>query len=424
MDFFKKVKNAANLAAVAIAISIFAACSGLAGDSGSSSQDAAQSPSASGKNLATIKGTVGVAGAVPQEIQQAAASAQNDGARSAIPTLDDTYYYYVKTLPQGSNPNPGKTYTAKDDPATITFTPGSNGTQFELALEYGEWKIECGLMNADGHPVLSATSQKETLTASNSVMNVNLSAAPVARLEDGTTTGKIKLEVTKTSSVDSLKVYCQALWGDMTAEPGVEDGKYVINVESVPGSSGGVPAGAYDLTLSFYNTSGVMVYQTVQTVNVFAGMTTNTWVSGGDATNDSKIISDAGVFAVETAALNSFKKTTFYVSDSGDNGNEGSHLKPLKTLQAAVDAIKATGSDDKDYNIFVRGTVQGNTEFSSALDGVGGSAKKARSITISNVDGESGAVIEGGRKTADSTSVPLNVLTVATAVPITIKGVK
>ena len=108
---------AAWTAALVILAAIFAACSGLAGDSGSSSQDYAQT-SSSNKNLITFRGTVGIQGAVPQEIAPAAMAQGSGGAsKTADPTVTISAtecYYFVTAEPINGNTASAISY-GKDD---------------------------------------------------------------------------------------------------------------------------------------------------------------------------------------------------------------------------------------------------------------------------------------------------------------------
>ncbi len=418
MKVVKRATKAAAFAALALFVSFFAACSGLAGDSSVSSSNNSSSGGSSDKII--VRGSIGVSGAVPKEISNSlAAGGQSQASKSASPTVttgaDGLYYYYLVATQQDGS---GRVEYGKNDAAN--FSQGDNGIVYELGLTEGKWIIECGLKNKDTDaPVLKATSGTLTLTPTNSVINVNLVAAPVNQSGGK---GKIYLEVQADSAVDHVNVYCPDFWDGMTPSVEPVGGKYIIDIPSIPGSSDGVPAGVYQLTICFFNDENIMLYETVQDVNVLAGMTTNAWVAGGGSDYD--VISD-GVFTVGSTALASFKRTSLYVKAGGDPViNDGSHLAPLCTVQAAVNAIAAApGSQKSDYKIFVSGPVTGHIKFPSTLN------SKASSIWItglSDIDSSADpAVLKGGTVSGEGGVLTApEVIEVDTSAPIYIKGIK
>lgn len=418
MKVVKRATKAAAFAAFALFISFFAACSGLAGDSSVSSSNNSSSGGSSDKII--VRGSICVSGAVPKEISNSlAAGGQSQASKSASPTVttgaDGLYYYYLVATQQDGS---GRVEYGKNDAAI--FSQGDNGIVYELGLTEGKWIIECGLKNKDTDaPVLKATSGTLTLSPTKSVINVNLVAAPVNQSGGK---GKIYLEVQADSAVDHVNVYCPDFWDDMTPSVELVDGKYIIDIPSIPGSSDGVPAGVHQLTICFFNAENIMLYETVQDVNVLAGMTTNAWVAGGGSDYD--VISD-GVFTVGSTALASFKRTSLYVKAGGDPViNDGSHLAPLCTVQAAVNAIAAApGSQKSDYKIFVSGPVTGHIKFPSALN------SKASSIWImglSDIDSSADpAVLKGGSVSGEGgVLTEPEVIEVDTSAPIYIKGIK
>ncbi|MBR5095741.1 MAG: formylglycine-generating enzyme family protein [Treponema sp.] len=393
----------------------------------------------------TFCGSIGVAGALPDEMSakvralEASLGAAVDVSKSAQPELsigkEAEYYYYVSAIPQDSVGNLPVEYGRNDNGEGGKFSGGSNGITYSLPLNVGQWIIECGIKNSEDKPVLKASSGLLTLDATQSVVSRTFTASPVSVSDAGN--GNILLIVNKGSFSTILSGV--ARWKDSN---GTEQSKALVDASTIgSGYSSdllalkvdGIAPGAYTMTISFYNnsdpnnTSAIMLYQTSQTVSVFSGMLTNKWVSNGGTDNETNLITDDG-FIISPAAVDIFKSSSLYVGSHASTApgyrgpsdtNEGSFLAPFATLQKAVDTITATGKSSLDYTIYVCGTLSENVNFSSALGGSDPTTRKARSITLANLDGSNSAVIEGGGAAGSET-----IIQVGTAVPIKIRGVK
>ena len=406
-------------------------------------------PTAGGQEIyVVIKGTVGVGGALPQEVSANVAALEDSIAaggdlqlvsKSAEPGLNvngTDYYYYVVATPQDSIGNTPVVYGKADNIGdNKKFNSGENGITYELALKIGKWKIECGIKNSADTPVLRDITDVIELTPTDSVVNKSFVAAPVSDAGNGS----VLLYIDKGDAytiASAVARYKDSGGTEQSAaltvaspfdgDPTEQDGKFKLKMDMAPG--------AYEMAISFYNTAdpndsgAVMVYQTVQTVNVLGGMKTDTWANGGGT--DGNLITGSGsaaAFRISTAAVNLFKSTYLYVGVTGaagakapSNANEGSAYAPFATLQKAIDTIEENGNSTADYTVYVCGTLSANTELSADLD------IKARSLTLQNLDGAAAAVLQGGmaKPTSANENDPLNVLSVMTKVPVRIKGIK
>ena len=407
-------------------------------------------PTAGGQDIyVVIKGTVGVDGALPQEVSANVAALEDSIAaggdlqlvsKSAEPGLNvngTDYYYYVVATPQDSVGNTPVVYgKAENTGEGKKFNSGENGITYELALKIGKWKIECGIKNSEDKPVLRDITDVIELTPTDSVVNKSFVAAPVSDAGNGS----VLLYIDKGDAItiaSAVARYKDSGGTEQSAtlttastsdgDPAEQAGKLKLKLDSVA-------PGAYEMAISFYNTAdpndsgAVMVYQTVQTVNVLGGMKTDTWANGGGT--DGNLITGSGsaaAFRISTAAVNLFKSTYLYVGVTGaagakapSNANEGSAYAPFATLQKAIDTIEENGNSTADYTVYVCGTLSANTELSADLD------TKARSLTLQNLDGAEAAVLQGGmaKPASANENDPLNVLSVMTKVPVRIKGIK
>ncbi len=152
-----------------------------------------------------------------------------------------------------------------------------------------------------------------------------------------------------------------------------DSGKAIISVPDIA-------SGTYTLSLTFM--AGLTpVYHAVEVVNVYDGLTTDTWQG-----NSEYIDGSTGAFTVTKAMVDNFARTTFYVSGTGgayasvaNDGNEGTYFKPFKTLTNAVAAVSSStlNPGTGGFRIFVDGSLsEAGIDFSPA------SSKK---LTISSI---------------------------------------
>ncbi|MBO7122077.1 MAG: hypothetical protein J6V90_02200 [Treponema sp.] len=447
MKNFKDFKNAGtilSLCALVFALN-FSSCDNVSGGSPQAfippviQVQPAAPAAAQQKVIVTIKGAVGMPTAYPAEVSAkvsalaqsvaAPASASENSpevSRSARPELNTTDdYYYVSAVPQDSSGN-APVYYGKDDQGK--FVGGSNGICYEIGLPVGQWTIECGVKSAaTDKPVLRGSSGLITLTENDSVVSKSFTAVPVSDAGNGSVLlvinkGSANAITTATASWKNAagENVVVALVPASTIDSGYGDDVLALNLPSIA-------PGAYDMTISFYNSDHVMLYQTVQTVGVFSGMKTNSWYAAPGNGDDNNLITGDG-FTISPAAVAVFKSSVFYVGDTGatmpgyrgpGDSNEGTFLAPFASLQKAVDTISVLGDGSTDYKIYVSNTVRGNAALSSLFDG------KARSLTIEGLNYTAGQspsdALAGGKLTEDGSPA---VLSVATSVPINIKGVK
>ena len=103
----------------------------------------------------------------------------------------------------------------------------------------------------------------------------------------------------------------------------------------------------------------------------------------------------------------------FYVSESGSDDGSGTETSPFAKVASAISAIKSKNDSSRDYKIWVSGTVRENILISDL---------SASSIIISGLNGVLSDSLNGdldGDGNGEDT-----VLTVQTAVPLTIKNLK
>ncbi|MBQ8680501.1 MAG: hypothetical protein IJ530_12180 [Treponema sp.] len=401
-----------------VGLLFFASCSDLLGF-----QEGASSARTGGNGKVIFNGSICVTGAMPAALSHAEldSASQSSASRSALPSITigaDYYYYVTATKTDGSEPF---NINSIDDSGSFDR---SNGVTFALELATGNWNIECGIKKAETSDEVSdddlhvmSDTYPATLTSANPVVNHTFYPKPGQNGE-----GKVELKISVDSAIPDfgqVTASCsKSAWAEKVSEPSydAEKGQWIIQTSNT------LPSGTYEVTFNFYNTSNILLYSTVQTINVFDNMTTNTWLSDG-----SGVIDDEGTFALSVSLVSSFARTTFYVGQTSaatsvkvtadDITGTGSPYAPFATVTKAVEVIAATGDISKDYRIYVSGTVTGSQKISDAVN------RKANSITI---QGYNGLDSSGSPKDALSCSGSTDAVTlkVVSTVPVTLKNIK
>ncbi len=218
--------------------------------------------------------------------------------------------------------------------------------------------------------------------------------------------GSIKLEMTLPSGID-----CPSLSGDEIESTIQFHDDYTTAIATI--SVDVIPAGTYNITINFYKSSRkFLLYSIPQTINVFAGMETNTWQD--DGSSNSPI--SAGKFVLTDEIIKNYQRTIFYVSEKDftgkaiENGQTrtGSPYAPFASLSDALNTI-ANNNKAEDYRIFIGGSVSGKTQISTLIK-----TENAKSLIIEGFTGNSSDCLVG-----DGSG---SVLTVESSVPLTIKN--
>jgi len=314
--------------------------------------------------------------AVPEEISQlvsrsAGAGAAYDGlSRSAMPEVEISEtgaQYYVEAV-CGTDRR---------------FVYGVDST-LEIGLNSGRtWRVTCGIGTIGPDPedaaktiattvLMSSVAQDFPIPEDNPIFSQTFALTPSA---DGS--GDVLLEVNVPASGYKVLTYCSdstELTHNTTSNPLPSDSE--DNKKKVL-QANDVASGTYEVVFRILDTSGVLVYCTTQTINVFDHMTTKVWRPDG-----SSAISDAGVFKVDASVITAFVDNTIYVGATGlgldpSDENAGTAFTPLKKLNAAFEKIKEYGNA-KDYRIYISGTIdEPNMMIVAGID-----TTKAASITI------------------------------------------
>lgn len=356
-----------------------------------------------------VKCYISLSGAIPEEVIPS--GTDNNIAKSALPVFSsEEYYYFVEAKKSGSSEQ--VLYGAED---SSKFLLSSSGTvSFELPLSAGKWEITSGVKNASSNETVLSQTLPQTISESETVADLNFLVTPT-KTGEGDIALEFYLSEIGSDEISHVKVDCHdAAWKSAVTAEGTAysplnldydsgfGGDFKLNIDSIA-------SGSYEVSFSFLNSDEVVLFHTIQTVNVIAGMTTKNWVAGSDL--DDSVIT-GGKFTITRDALKRFVRRVFYVEEDAEEDGDGSPYKPLNSLQKAFDIIDyCESAHPEDYKIFVKGRIIGKNKIPSAI-----TTSKANSITISGITGNTVDILDGNNSGS--------VLTIESVVPVTIRNLK
>lgn len=280
-------------------------------------------------------------------------------ARTAFPTLpaSATIFYYTVTATLG-----GKT--------VIDDVEGINGAQFNLKIpSAGEWSVTASCFGDSARQnLLYKTTTPTVIKVSNDSPSkfANLTLKP---LMTAGKTGTLNLEIDGSgldeASFHPSEIQVECISGNLPdmndrISASFDDGTKIYALKTNDGQS--LPSGSYTFNINFFNRSkNLYFYSVTETVNIYDDLETNRWVKNGDE----EYITAAGKFVLTDAIVNKFQQESIYVDSSATSDNaSGTWIDPYKTLDAAIDRLKANPSIK---TIFVSGnhTISKNLNFSN-----------------------------------------------------------
>ena len=345
-------------------------------------------------------------GALPSKVfVDANNSSSNENNRSALPSFSGTRSYYI--LATTGSGNEAQEISGQVDEATQTYTITLDSEKI--------WNIEAGF-KLDGETVLSDIWEDvdpSTDKTHNFILKPSINPTKFGEISlELTIKNELKDTISRVSAdcISSNKENWEVKLtpSDIVFEE-TEDVKVTISTSSIP-------SGLYEVSIEFYNESNVRVYSTIQAINVFDSLTTNTWLSNGGI---SPIKSD-GTFELTSDLIKIYEKTHFYVGETAfcdapdDTSATGSPVKPFASIAGAANYLSTYGNKAIDYTLYVNGTL----EEAQTLDG----DILAQSITITGYNGLDYITHEP----QDSITVTddSSALTISTEIPVTIRDLK
>lgn len=268
------------------------------------------------KEYFTVKGSCSIQGAIPSDLLPKKSIKQNE-QRTVVPEIGRTYEITVSF----------ESETGETKSAEVVNKDGV--LNFEIELPPGKWTVKAKGKTSDDVIIESESCQIE-LPAENT--NVKLVLKPT---QSDTGKGFFKFSFgMETTKVSRMKYTYE--------KHGATESKHTYTIDdfSAPINKE-LSSGVYTFRFDFYSDNPYtdeLLYSFKEVVNIFDGLTTDTWIGAGE------YIKEGGICITENM-ISQFISTTVYVSEKGNDSNLGTFFEPVKTIQNAVNKVIAMNVD-------------------------------------------------------------------------------
>lgn len=283
------------------------------------------------KEYFTVKGSCSIQGAIPSNLLPEKSIKQN-AQRTVVPKIETDVINVIF-----------ESETKETKTAEVVNNDGV--LNFEVELPAGKWTVKAQGKKSDVVIIKSESCQIE-LSAENKSENVALVLKPT---QSDTGEGFFEFSFNmKTPKVFGMK-YTYEKHGATESQP------VIINDFSAKKNIK-LSSGVYTFRFDFYSDNTELLYSFTEVVNIFDGLTTDTWVGAGEYIKDGKI-------CITDKMINQFVSTTVYVSEFGNDSNLGTFFAPVTTIQKAVDKVIAmnvvsASSEEKPYKILLLSDIE------------------------------------------------------------------
>lgn len=344
----------------------FTSCSNLFGENNSLPENSGASTES---QLVIITGKVLLEGAIPSKLFH-----NSEGMdRTAFPQLPslESLSFYIKATNKN---NENDFYESNVDTGSNTYIltiPAP--TQAEVVKNYN---IIITARNGTTD-VLTGTSEDIDLSLENTVFTKDITLHAISTSGSGSI--NLSIIVDKEAGNPIANEAHLVIGSNDYVASYIDDG-FQFNLPNETYPDAVFNAGVYPARFSFKKGTEE-VYSFTQYVNIFSGLTTDTWVKNGAE----PYLDDSGsstICKITPALIRDYELTNIYIDSSKQTTNSsaanytsasGTFLNPLTTFKAAVDKIQ---NSTRDYTIHVKGSFQGCFELPDSLD------SKMNSLTI------------------------------------------
>lgn len=262
------------------------------------------------KEYFTVKGSCSIQGAIPSDLFPEKSIKQN-AQRTVVPKIEI-------------------------DEITVSFESETGDTKsaevvnkdFEIELPPGKWTVKAQGKKSDDVIIESESCQIE-LPAENT--NVKLVLKPT---QSDTGKGTFNFSFgTNYNKVFGMKYTYKKHGATESQSAIIVNFSDPINIK--------LSSGVYTFRFDFYSDTDCideLLYSFTEVVNIFDGLTTDTWIGAGEYIKEGEI-------CITDNMINQFVSTTVYVSNDGNDSNLGTFFEPVKTIQNAVNKVIAMNVD-------------------------------------------------------------------------------
>lgn len=222
---------------------------------------------------------------------------------------------------------------------SVNGTATASTSSYAISIsDSGTWTITANMFKGTSENkklIMQKTINGIKIDATNYRVNKNIELE-VVEINDK---GSIKLEIVdETGKVENVffkdreNTVVKGMWQSCTISDSIitiSDGTELF------------PNRSYSLNLDFRDSSGNCIFKVNnEAINVFANLTTDTWVKNGDEIYLQDNGDGTAKFVITDECLQSYTMKDFYVDAAkGNDSYKGSSYKPFKTLQAAAEAV-------------------------------------------------------------------------------------
>ena len=344
----------------------------------------------------TVRGSIGIKGAVPSicdlSDSDALASGFDSQSKSALPSLPDSLVYSVTATSASGE--------------TVSSSQIVDGI-FELKLTAGKWSLSAEIRSG-GELILTGTTTGILITTEKPIVDdIVIIARP---LKTSGETGTVKLAIAR--QADTQIKSMTAIW----SQNGLETSQVLnFTADSVDFTMNApVESGSYNVKFMFFSDIDsdidMLLYSCSETVNVFAGLCTDSWKKDGTSSSSPYLLEIDGKteFKLTKQTVDAFAQSVLYVQGTGgsytpvssaSDTNNGTYFAPLSTVQAAVDKIVQINDGSTEYSIFIDGTVTAPDSLDSSItpNFVKIDPQKTLNLTIASLSSAQ-AVINANKK--------------------------
>ena len=335
------------------------------------------------KEYFTVKGSCSIQGAIPSDLLPEKSIKQN-AQRTVVPNIETD----VITVIFESETKETKTAEVVNNDGVLNF---------EVELPAGKWTVKAQGKKSDVVIIKSESCQIE-LSAENKSENVALVLKPTQ-----SDTGKGFFEF----SFGQIHTKVSGMKYTYKKNGSTESQSTIIDNFSAPKNIE-LSSGVYTFRFDFYSNmecTDQLLYSFTEVVNIFDGLTTDTWITAGEYIKEGEI-------CINNDMISKFVSTTVYVSEFGDDSNLGTFFAPVTTIQKAVDKVIAmnvdtASSEGNPYKILLLGNIEtlsdDSFENNNALVNIDPSSdsEKPLYLTISKY-GDGNATINANRSSSNT----------------------